>query len=73
MSRPHLKPNWPIIVIGVASSRMETANRRLAAMCSWVKFCLLMLTATVGGSEVTWNTVFAIWPLNRPYFPEVIT
>jgi len=39
---------------------METANRRLATICSWVKFCLLMLTAMVGGSEVTWKTVLAI-------------
>jgi hypothetical protein len=41
------------MVIGVASERMETANFRLSRMCSWVKFSLLILTARVGGSEVT--------------------
>jgi hypothetical protein len=47
-------------VEGVSSQRTEAAKTLLSLMNSWVRLLLLMLTAIVGGSEVTWNTVLAI-------------
>jgi hypothetical protein len=39
-------------VMGANLERMDTVNTLLDAMYLWVRFCLLMLTARVGGSDV---------------------
>jgi hypothetical protein len=53
MSLPDLKPKGPKKVMGADSSSTDAANTLLFDMYSWVRFLLLIITATLAGSEVT--------------------
>ena len=70
---PDLKPKVPINGIGVFCESIEIVNSLLSLMNSWVRFCLLMLTAIVGCSEVIWNNAFAICPfILSSFFEQMI-
>ena len=61
---------WPLWGI---HRMIEAEKTRVALMKSCVRFFLLMLTATVGGSEVIWKTVFATCPLRRsPWYEPIM-
>ena len=55
---PDLNPKRPINCMGASSDNMETVKAQLLIMKSWVRFCLLMQTETVAGSDVIWQTVW---------------
>ena len=62
-SPAELKPKGPLKELGASFDRIETENVLLSSMKSCVRFCLFMLIASVGGSDVIWKAVFAICTL----------
>jgi hypothetical protein len=70
-SRLDRKPKGPRKVIGADSSSPDTPNKLFFEINSWIRFCLMMITATLAGSERTWKTVLTIRPVNRSPSSEV--